>query len=177
MNTHDIKLPQLPDIPAAICPWNHSERVVKNLLEAYATAAIEADRQSRDCGKCVPLSTDGKSVFIDGVGEVPLDFGGQAMGEPVAWEHRFRALPDGPWAVWGPGRAPSLRTDKYEVQERALYTDPQVPQTPEGYKLVPIEPTIEQTFFGVAEWRISEDPEEEVRRIYKAMLEAAPNHA
>ena len=45
----------------------------------------EADRQSRDCGQCVPLSTDGKSVFIDGVGEVPLDFGGQARGEPVAY--------------------------------------------------------------------------------------------
>ena len=45
MNTHDIKLPQLPDIPAAICPWEHSKGVVKNMLEAYATAAIEADRK------------------------------------------------------------------------------------------------------------------------------------
>ena len=45
--TEPIKLPPLPDIPAAICPWDHSEGVVKNLLEAYATAAIEADRQAR----------------------------------------------------------------------------------------------------------------------------------
>lgn len=43
----EIKLPPLPDIPAAICPWNHSEDVAKNLLQAYATAAIEADRQAR----------------------------------------------------------------------------------------------------------------------------------
>lgn len=45
-------------------------------------------------------------------------------GEPVAWEWRLRALPDGPWAQWGPGHAPSLRTDTYEVQERPLYTAP-----------------------------------------------------
>lgn len=54
--TEPIKLPPLPDIPAAICPWDHSEGVVKNLLEAYATAAIEADRQARVC-ECKRMTT------------------------------------------------------------------------------------------------------------------------
>ena len=80
MNTHDkYKLPPLPEWADATLQGED-----RDSLFAWAEAAIEADRQSRDCGQCVPLSTDGKSVFIDGVGEVPLDFGGQARGNADA---------------------------------------------------------------------------------------------
>ena len=84
MNTHDIEPMKYGG--------NRSDDYVTGWNDCYATT--KADRQSRNCGQCVPLSTDGKSVFIDGVGEVPLDFGEQARGnadasavssEPVAW--------------------------------------------------------------------------------------------
>lgn len=90
----DIKLPPLPD---DLIAHRMTETEVRSLLKRYgercATAAIEADRQSRNCGQCVPLSTDGKSVFIDGVGEVLLDFSWQARSDLIsAYQGKVRAL-------------------------------------------------------------------------------------
>lgn len=48
--------------------------------------------------------------------------------EPVAWQYRWRAVRDdgtlGDWNEWQPGRAPKMRTNVYQQQERALYAHP-----------------------------------------------------
>ena len=45
----------------------------------------------------VPLSADGTHIFIDGVGEVPLDFGAMAepVKEPVTWNWMLDGRPYG----------------------------------------------------------------------------------
>lgn len=146
----EITLPPLPD---DLIAQRMTETEVRSLLKRYgkqcATAAIEADRQRR--GEPV--------AYLDlGVGGY-MDVGTDLTDEQLA------ALPKGRHML---GIIGTYGVDGY------MEVAPQPPQIPAGYKLVPIEPTIEQTFLGVAEWNISEDPEEEVERIYKAMLEAAP---
>lgn len=145
-----------------------------------ARAAIEADRQSRDCGQCVPLSTDGKSVFIDGLGEVPLDFGGQARGnadastvssEPVAWISDSPTKGNGKRLFW-------TKTDAWSWSSnvKPLHTASQPEQIPEGYKVVPIEPTddmLEAVCTG-DESQPGKSAYEVISERYKAMLEAAP---
>jgi hypothetical protein len=45
--------------------------------------------------------------------------------EPVAWQHRIRpnfAISE--WSPWLDGRAPQLRTDNYEAEERPLFASP-----------------------------------------------------
>ncbi|KHJ56267.1 hypothetical protein LA66_06755 [Aureimonas altamirensis] len=51
-------------------------------------------------------------------------------GQAVAWQHRVRALPNGPWGEWREGPAPELRTSIYEVEARPLYAHP-APLDPE----------------------------------------------
>ena len=92
--TEPIKLPPLPDIPAAICPWNHSEGVVKNLLEAYATAAIEADRQAR--GEPVAWTTpDGREPISDAVKESRLDLYEKNYTVPLYTAPQPQQIPEG----------------------------------------------------------------------------------
>lgn len=67
---------------------------LKPYVYQAARALLEADRQARNCGQCVPLSTDGTAVFIDGVGEVPLDFSGKVRSEPVAYRWRKPIVDD-----------------------------------------------------------------------------------
>lgn len=140
--TEPIKLPPLPDIPAAICPWDHSEGVVKNLLEAYARAAIEADRKAPDdtvltCDSCGVIcqnpwhTSHGENRHVH-LCDACYEADRQAKGEPVAWEFSH----NGYWT----------RTSEPEMHKqmgrpvRPLYTAPQPQQIPDG--LSPIE-TIE----------------------------------
>ena len=173
MNIHDkIELPTLPE-PFTYTRPGKSEGALFHAvhMQDYARAAIEADRQARNCGQCVPLSTDGTAVFIDGVGEVPLDFSGQARGnavasavssEPVAW-----TTPDGREPI--SDAVKESRPDLYEKNYTVpLFTAPQPQQSLDGYKLVPIEPTEKMLEAGWMEDEIS------LRQRYKAMLEASP---
>ena len=145
MNTHDIELPPLPNL----IPVDHAGK--QQAMMDYARAAIEADRKRRGepvrCQCCGYLATDREHLSCVRAAQ-PAE---PSRGEPVAWEHRFRALPDGPWAAWGPGKAPDLRTDKYEVQERALYAAPQ-----------PVEPTIEQSLIVAEPVKVPSDDDLEV---------------
>ena len=72
-----------------------------------------------------------------------------------------------------------LHDREYEVRE--LYAAPQPQQIPEGYKLVPIEPTPKMKTAGIGVEVYQESKPEigaltwaEVGSIYRAMLEAAP---
>ena len=63
-----------------------------------------------------------------------------SLTEPVAWQYRWRAVHDdgtfGDWNEWQPGRAPELRTNIYQQQERPLFTHPVPNQlVPEDYKI------------------------------------------
>lgn len=51
------------------------------LHDRFRAALAEPEQSPEDVGY-VPLSADGRRVFIDGVGEVPLDFGALAEPEP-----------------------------------------------------------------------------------------------
>lgn len=57
---------------------------------------------------------------------------------------------------------------------RALLARYGQPVEPEGWQLVPKEPTEEMMFMGVSEWATHDDSEEDVYGVWEAMLAAAP---
>lgn len=148
MNTHDkIELPPLPE-------WSKMDNLnglvpseIRQHLTEYATAAVEADRQAR--------------------------------GEPVAYRV-LRKNFDGQWVsddrYWRDGQPGKdlikdiqTRSDGWKIE--IAYTTPQPQQIPEGFKLVPIEPTEEMLKAGDAEFGVRKIPS--ISGIcYKAMLEA-----
>lgn len=185
MKTHDkYTLPPLPD-PTYRGPsgtGNYFDGYTKQTLQAYATAAIEADRKhfaeilSALSGDAEGMYEEDRDSYSMGCHTVtttrPRCYGGEEKsadrkrrGEPVGWEFSL----NGDWI-----RTTEPETHKKMGREvRPLFTTPQPPQIPKGYKIVPVEPTWEMLHAG--------DVEFGKRKIlsisgicYKAMLEAAP---
>lgn len=91
----------------------------------------------------------------------------QARGEPVEASEAYDTIDS--------FLRNNLDDDDYALYSSALddvYTAQQPPQLPAGYKLVPIEPTEEMLFACQDAGSISNH--QRGKRIYKAMLEAAP---
>ena len=95
----------------------------------------------------------------------------QARGEPVAW-----MTEDGRVAT-SETKETSMPKVAQESFKIPLYTAPQPQQIPEGFKLVPIEPTEEMLKASAKSGGLGMDFYEHIGRVslsYKAMLEAAP---
>lgn len=98
--------------------------------------------------------------------------------EPVAYQVQRICPEEGP-SIWQPATATeyAFRTAHPGWNVRKLYTTPQEPAAaaiPEGWKLVPLEPTIEMILAfnkAVNAWleEVGDDAD-----VYKAMLAAAP---
>jgi len=69
--------------------------------------------------------------------------------------------------------ASAVRDHAWEIWQAALATQPQAPQ---GWKLVPIEPTEEmcQAALNCQDWDPKDTPEAEMYCLYQAMVAAAP---
>lgn len=87
----------------------------------------------------------------------------QARGEPVAWISDSPTKGNGKRLFWA-------KTDawRWSSNIEPLYT---IPQIPEGYKLVPVEPTIKMCDAALA---VQGSCTKGVYHVYRAMLEAAP---
>lgn len=96
----------------------------------------------------------------------------QARGEPVYLVHQ--CLEKNRWQITTKERFLYLK-EKYANSKNwetmTLYTAPQPQQIPEGYKLVPVEPTDEML---VAGYLVPLNKAARHYAVYKAMLEAAP---
>lgn len=150
MNTHDIEL------PAEFCSGNDipvtQATIKRERMEEILQAAIEADRQAR--------------------------------GELWGWVIRGTGYRK-EWTFTGESAERLAKRDAFLLGDESravpLYVGaaPQPQQTPEGYALVPIEPTREMVRAG---WlipltggdEIMADCDPDIEKIYRAMLEAAP---
>ena len=114
----------------------------------------------------------------------------QARGEPVLYQSRTRPIWVGAsknWTAWENctkdqandyKRVKVLHDWEYDVRE--LYAAPQPQQIPEGWQLVPIEPTEEMNEEGCQGYMQADDKcwlmhKSSMAFAYKAMLAAAPN--
>ena len=176
--TEPIKLPPLVG-PLADLPERHKE-VIEAYGKACARAAIEADRRSREPVTAQARSNVDHTPPYDDCAFRLCDLPGQCRGEgkchhPARHAYTARGEPDFfTYVINGHHRGISETAppdDAYdEGTLQALYTTPQPQQIPEGYKLVPIEPT--DRMLGAALRHI--DGMASMPSAYKAMLEAAP---
>ena len=164
MSSHDIKLPPMPE-------WAVHQNV-DNAVQAYAIAAVEADRQRR--GEPVVLATF--HAIVDECEEhIMQDTRTNQLEIYDEREDAVKAAPDHLSVV------PVYVT----ATEVPLYTAPQPAEpvvkdpltVPEGWQLVPIEPpeemlvdAMEASLLG----RPSPDDDSYVRSIVKAWCAASP---
>lgn len=187
----------LPPLPEDMIAQKMTETEVRSLLRRYGERCIEAVRQRR--GEPVELPTGWREQFKEAV----YDNLAAADNQDVPLEEYPERILKVLGAVVGPRhptvimwRNDAIRTcvsiaykycrdpesHKYLKQdlEALLTTAPQPatpaqePSVPEGWKLVPVEPTHIMMYVGVEEWSTRDDSEEDVQGIWEAMLEAAP---
>jgi hypothetical protein len=184
MNTHDIdiKLPPLPPmyIVPSVEPVDYPE--VAQALMDYARTAIEADRQVRgepfawaayDAATAELVFSD--DDMSDSIAWFPLYTTPQPQQqtEPSGYAYRYRDYAGGTVLRFNSGEEVN---GARPIEALPFWFEPQPQQIPEGYKLVPIEPTLEMIVEAAkaASQYMDECGRSSPTVIYKAMLEAAP---
>lgn len=201
---NEFELPQLPAPGEVMSKWAYDE----SDMQAYATAAIEADRKRRgepkDRRDIRGIVKKLQSAYVkDGstdewirlrrhVLEEAIDTLRLVSADCAHFYESYKAAceratqPAEPVKVpsaheinqlWTEVRYQDARTQTGHILAFALallskYAAPQPPQTPEGYKLVPIEPA--DAMLKAAQTAWLNDPARRTTTVYRAMLEAAP---
>ena len=187
---NEIKLPPWPEdtyIDVACCFSSYCRVVSVAAAEAYTRAAIEADRKAPDdtvltCDSCGVIcqnpwhTSHGENRHVH-LCDACYEADRKARGEPDGWQF-FSPIDQ----EWHSTSDPDWHR-KCGRALRAIYAAPQPQQIPEGYKLVPVEPTEEMInaanqgdrlytdrCFGKDIPTVMQGPYDH----YKAMLEASP---
>lgn len=148
--------------------------------EAYARAAIEADRHARGepIGVEITALIANMAAFLEVSGDPYADplikHAREVLSAPQpkqAGEPVFLLKASGPLKEWTPTKA---AFDIPDGEHKLYLAQPQ--QTPEGYKLVPIDPTerMLQAAYNAVESEGMVTTTWLRNAIYRAMLEAAP---